>query len=151
MFEKPEGIAHIKVQDSMNRDLKFVGEGRSEDGKAYIYFEIRTFRLNIPNTPNPDPEKFIEKRAQDWEAGAGEGASLGGKKLKFKKGSFGKARGLTYEFTGTLDNEPVIEEGWIVKHKATMLWIKMQYIGKDADSKHKKVAKAIKKGMNYNR
>ncbi|MDJ0522432.1 MAG: hypothetical protein QNJ90_10220, partial [Planctomycetota bacterium] len=147
VFHKPKGLAHVKAGDSMNRDLKFVGEGRTEDGKNYFYFEIRTFRLNVSNQANPDPEKFIEKRAQDWEAGAGDGASIGrGGKLKFKKGSFGKAKGLTYQFTGTLDGEPVIEQGWVVKHKQTMLWIKKQFIGKDAEKNLKKLAKAVKKG-----
>ena len=152
IFEKPKGMAHIKATDSMNRDLKFAGEGRSEDGKAYLYFEIRAFELNLRGTPNPDEETFIEKRAQDWEAGAGEESDLGsGKKLKMSKGKFGKANGMTYKFAGNLEKEPVIEEGYVVKYKNWMLWIKMQYIGADAPNAMKDLAKKVKKGMKFNK
>jgi hypothetical protein len=74
-----------------------------------------------------------------------------GKKLKYKKGSFGKAKGLTYEFAGHLGEEPAIEEGYVVKYKNWMLWIKMQYIGKDAQRAMKDLAKDVKKGLKFNR
>ncbi len=150
-FKKPKAISQVTVRDSMNRDLRFVGEGRSKDGKAYFYYEIRTFRLNRPNTPNPRPEDFVEKRAQDWLAGAGEEADTGGKKTKFRKTSYGKAKGLSYKFTGHLGEEPAVEEGWVVKHKQTLLWIKTQYIGARAEASLKKLGKACKKALKFNK
>lgn len=153
-FKKPKFMAKVNADRSllsMNRDFKNAFEGRSEDGEAYLYFEIRNYKLNISNTPNPDPEKFVEKRGQDWLAGAGDGASIGGKKgkLKFKNGKFGTAKGLTYKFTGVLEKAPFIEEGWVVKHKNTMLWLKMQYGGKDAEKKLKPLAKKVRKAMKF--
>ncbi len=150
-FRKPKTLAQVNIRDSMNRDVRFVGEARSADGKAYFYYEIRTFKLNQPNTPNPKEETFVEKRAQDWEAGAGKEAYLGGKKLKFKKSSYGKAKGLSYEFTGHLGDEPVMEEGWVVKHKSTLLWIKHQFIGADAEKLLGRLAKDCKKAVKFGR
>lgn len=154
-FTKPAFMAEIQPggnAKSMNRDFRHGFEGRTPDGEHYLYFEIRTYKLNEPNRPNPDPEKFVEKRGQDWLAGAGEGASIGGKKgdkLKFKNGRFGPAKGLTYKFTGNLEGTPFVEEGWVVKHKSTLLRITMQYGGQDAEKKLKKMAKTVKKAMKF--
>ena len=139
----------MNIRDSMNRDVRFVGEARSADGKAYFYYEVRTFKLNVANRPNPKQETFVEKRAQDWEAGAGKEAYIGGKKLKYKKSSYGKAKGLSYKFTGHLGKEPVVEEGWVVKHKSTLLWIKHQYIGEGAYKLLSKLGKNCKKAMKF--
>ena len=151
-FKKPKGMQYVQVRDSMNRDIRFTGEMRNEEGDAYLYFEIRSYRLNIPNTPNPKPEKFVSKRGEDWSAGAGESANVGKKKGELgKKGTFRGAKGLKYEFTGDLNGVPYLEKGYVVKHKANMLWFKFQFGGKDAEKKLKKMAKAVEKGVKFNK
>ena len=149
-FKKPKGLGIVKVRDSMNREIRFTGEMRTKDGDAYFYVEIRQYRLNIANTPNPEEEKFVNKRGEDWTAGAGENADVGrGKGDLGKKGSFNGAKGLTYEFTGDLDGIPFLEEGYVVKHKDQMFWIKFQYGGEGAEKKLKSFAKKVKKGIKF--
>ena len=152
-FEKPPEMAKIPAGGSMERELRWAGEARSEDGKAYLYFDISAWQLNIPNTPNTDPEEVIGKRAQQWKAGAGETASRSKKDKPpfFKKGSFGKGRGLKYEFTGDLDGVPFTEEGYVVKYKNNLLRFRFQYGGEDAEKKLKDVIKAVKKGIDWNK
>lgn len=156
-FTKPASMVRVQPggqELSMNRDFAHAFEGRTEDGEAYLYFEIRTYKLNISNTPNPDEEKLLDGRAQAWLAGAGEGASVGGKdgKVKFKGGSFNGAKGITYEFTGMLKEVPFTEEGWLVKHKNALLWIRAQFggpvvKGQDAAKRLKDLWKDVRKGL----
>ena len=150
-FEKPEGMAKVPAGGSMERELRWAGEMRSEDGESYLYFDISAWQLNIPNTPNTDPEDVINKRMEQWKAGAGDDALLSkkGKPPFFKKGSFGRGKGLTYRFTGSLDGVPFVEEAWVVKYKANLLRFRFQYGGPDAEKKMKKLIKSVKKGVKF--
>ncbi len=157
-FKKPEWMAQLKPGGqalSMNRDFKHAFEGRSKDGDGYVYVEIRSQKAHIPNRPGPDPEKMIEKRGQDWLAGAGEGAEIGGKKgkLKYKKGGIGSAKGFTYTFTGELEKAPFTEQGWIVKHKGNLIWVRIQMgggkKGETALKKDKRDAKKVLKFIKF--
>ena len=150
-FEKPKGVSYIKIRDSMNKEIRWTGEGRTEDGEGYLYFEVRSYKLDVPNQPMIRDEDLIEKRSQDWKAGAGEQADLGGRggELKMKKGRFRGAGGQTYRFTGTLGGTPFVEEGYVVKHKLNLYWIIMQFGGPDGEKRLKKLSKDVEKGFKF--
>ncbi len=150
-FEKPPEMAKVPAGGSMERELRWAGEARSEDGKAYLYFDVSAWQLNISNVPNPKEEDIINKRAQQWKAGAGETASRSKKDKPpfFKKGSFGRGKGLKYEFTGDIDGVPFVEEGYVVKYKNNLLRFRFQYGGEDAEKKLKDLIKSVKKGIKW--
>ncbi len=152
-FDKPEGMARLVVHDSMNQEIRHACEGRSEDENSYVYFEIRSYKLNIPNTPNIDPEEVVKKRMQDWEAGAGAEADTGknSRGIAWKNGSFNGAKGITYEFKGSLNGQPFVEEGWVVKHKSNLFSVRLQLGGEGADKTLKDHVKALKKGLKWTR
>ena len=152
-FKKPKGMQSVKVKDSMNRDIRFTGEMRNKEGDAYLYFEVRTIPLKVPRgQPMPKPENFVNKRAEAWSAGAGETASVGKKKGDLgKKGVFNGAKGLKYSFTGDLNGVPYVEEGYVVKHKQNLVFIKFQFGGEDGPKKLKKLKKLVTKGMKFNK
>lgn len=150
-FTKPEGMAKVPAGGSMERELRWAGEARSEDGSAYLYFDVSAWQLNISNVANTDPEDIVDKRMEQWKAGGGENALLSkkGKPPFFKKGNFGKGKGLTYKFTGSLGDAPFVEEAWIVKYKGNLLRFRFQYGGVDAEKKLKKLIKTVKKGVKF--
>jgi len=147
-FKKPEGMAMLMTKHGRHREVRFSGEWRNEAKDAYLYLEIRTYKYGQRGKPDPKPEKYVNERAEEWMAGAGDRASVGRKKGEIgRKGSFGKAKGLTYEFTGHLGDAPFTEKGYVVKHKQILLNIRMQYGGVDAEKKLKKMIKTVKKGI----
>lgn len=154
-FEKPAWMAKIPAGGSMERELRWAGEGRTEDGKEYMYFDISTWQLNIPNTPRKQPEEVIENRIEEWKAGAGPEALLSkkGKPPFYKRGNFGRGKGLYYKFTGHLQETPFTEEGWVVEWKQHLLRFRVQYSGgPDALKKNKELKamfKDIRKGVDF--
>jgi hypothetical protein len=154
VFKKPVGLSHVEAHENVNQGLRWAGEGRSKDLQAYLYFEIRSFSLKVPyGQPMPREENFIEKRAQQWKAGAGADATTSrhGRGPIMRKGSFAHERGLQYEFTGKLGDVPFVEHGYVVKHKQHMFWIKMQFGGKDAEKKLKDLARDVEHGLKWSR
>ncbi len=151
VFHKPKGLARVTVRDSMNQEVRHVCEGRSANEESYVYFEIRSFKLNIPNRPNIDPEEVVKKRIQDWEANAGPDAATGknARGIAWKNGSFNSAKGLTYEFTGSLNGQPFVEEGWVVRHKSNLYSLRLQLGGPEAAKDLKDQVRAIKKGLKW--
>jgi len=150
-FLKPEGMARLQIKDSMNQDLRHACEGRSEDGEKYVYFEIRSWKLNIANTPNKRPEEVVTPRIQEWEANAGEGNETGknAKGIAWKNGNFNGAKGITYEFKGFLEGKPFTEEGWVVQHKSNLYSIRLQLGGEGAENDMKDMVKKLKKGLKW--
>ncbi|MDA1194626.1 MAG: hypothetical protein O2894_05520 [Planctomycetota bacterium] len=150
-FEKPAGMAKVDAGSRMERELLWAGEARSEDGEAYVYFDISAWQLNISNVPNTDPEEIVKNRTEQWNAGAGESPMLSkrGNPPFWKNGSFGKGKGITYEFTGHLGDVPFTEEAWVVKYKNHLLRFRFQYGGEDAEKKLKDIVRSIKKGVKF--
>ncbi len=154
-FEKPEWMAKVQAGGSMERELRWAGEGRTKDGDSYVYFDVSTWQLNISNVANTKPEDVIDKRIEQWKAGAGDEALLSkkGKPPFFRNGKFGKGKGLTYKFTGHLGKTPFTEEGWVVKYKQNLLRFRIQYSGTEAEMKKNKelkaMIKAIKKAVKF--
>ena len=153
-YEKPEWMAKIPAGSSLERELRWAGEGRTKDGKHYLYFDISHWPLDVQG-PRKKPEEPIEKRMEQWTAGAGDEAKLSkkGKAPFFKRGNFGKGKGLTYKFTGHLGKIPFTEEGWVVQYKQNLLRFRMQYTGTPDELKKNKelkaMIKAAKKAVKY--
>ncbi len=145
-FKKPSGIAELTFRSAFNQLFCFAIEGRSEDNKNYIYMDVHSNWM--PNVQQSGKlEDFIEKRASDWEAGGGDPQKV--PKSKFRKGKFGAAKGFQYEYEGTLNGEPFVEQGWAVKHKQTAYFIRVQFGGPDGEKNMKKLWKSVRKGFKF--
>ena len=130
-----------------NKDLQFAVEWRSDDGDAYIYFDVHTWPAAAMRKGGKKLDVMADERKGAWLAGGGEEADVG--KIK-KGGSLFKFRGdWKYEFRAKIGDTPFIEEGVWAKQKTYFVWARVQYGGENV-KKHKQAKKLlsqIKKGI----
>ena len=145
-FKKPPGVAELSFRSSFNRAFCFAVEGRSEDNKNYFYMDVHSNWM--PSIQQSGKlEDFIVKRHTEWKAAGGDPQKL--PKTPFRKGKFGAAKGFQYEYEGTLNDEPFVEQGYAVKHKQTAYFIRVQFGGENAEKNLKNLWKSIKKGFKF--
>jgi hypothetical protein len=66
-------------------------------------------------------------------------------------GSWGAAKGVAYRFTGSgAGGHPFVEQGWVVKTKGSVMFLRAQFGGENAEKLMDAAWKAIKKGVKLN-
>lgn len=150
VFKKPPGLAELIVGE---RGLQLALETRSEDGQCYIYYSVWAEATARLKDEKREPEAIIDEHAKSWLSTLGDSAkaSKSGKAPYFRPGAYEGEKGLKYEFTATVDGVPYTEEGYIVDHKQTTYWVRIQLGGKNAEKVLKDELKAIKKGFSWAR
>ncbi|MCA9314160.1 MAG: hypothetical protein H6806_06705 [Planctomycetes bacterium] len=150
VFKKPPGLAELLVGE---RGLQLALETRSEDGQCYIYYSVWAEATARLQNEKREPEAIIDDHAKSWLSTLGDTAkaSKSGKSPYFRGGSYEGEKGLKYEFTATVDGVPYTEEGYVIDHKQTTYWVRIQLGGKNAEKVLKDELKAIKKGFSWAR
>jgi hypothetical protein len=129
--------------------MRLTWEGRSADGQAYLWFDVRSWSLSDTAVQRRKLEDWTTDRESQWKAGAGSDAFVGKGKQSWSDGSFGTAKGLTYRYTGSLRDVPFVEQGWVVKAKGSVLFLRAQFGGPNAEKAMEPLMKAIKKGIKF--
>lgn len=146
--KKPKGVAEIPVEGN-DPTLRLSWEARSADGQAYFWFDIRSWANTDRAVQQRKLEDWVVDRESQWKAGAGSDAFVGKGKQSWTDGSFGSAKGVTYRYTGSLREVPFVEQGWVVKGKNGVLFLRAQFGGANAEKTMDGVFKAVKKGIKF--
>jgi hypothetical protein len=146
--KKPKGVAEIPVEGN-DPTLRLTWEARSTDGQAYLWFDVRSWSLTDRAVAQRKLEDWVTDREGQWKAGAGSDAFVGKGKQSWSDGSFGSAKGLTYRYTGSLRDVPFAEQGWVIKAKNSVLFLRAQFGGVNAEKTMEPLFKAIKKGVKF--
>jgi hypothetical protein len=146
--KKPKGLAEIPIEGN-DPTMRLTWEARSADGQAYLWFDVRSWSLTDTAVQRRKLEDWMTDRESQWKAGAGSDAFVGKGKQSWSDGSFGTAKGLTYRYTGSLRDVPFVEQGWVVKAKNSILFLRAQFGGANAEKTMEAQMKAIKKGIKF--
>ena len=149
-FEKPEGTARLKPQAA---GINLAVEARSEDGAHAIYMDYTTVKMRELSDAGRTMEDLAKDRGSAWETAAEGMYKLHPREKSdwIKKAAWGRAKGVGWEFSATLDGQPIVEHGFVVKYKQTAYIIRVQFAGEDAEKVMGKVYKAWKKKWKWSR
>ena len=149
-FVKPKGISELASNPT---HLLFAGEGRSADGQNYVYLSVFAEAVARLRHEKKSEETMLDGHAAAWRGGAGDDAkcSKSGKPPFGKAGAWKGEKGLKYTFYGAYGKKPYVEEGYIVKSRQTVYWIRIQTGGPKGakDKEIKKMIKSFKKGFKW--
>jgi hypothetical protein len=147
-LKKPKGLAALKPEGDST--LRFAWEARSADGKAYFYFDARSYDVADMAKAKKSPEDLIREREGQWKGAGGDKAVTvtKGKDAHFDTNWAGE-KGLGYRFTGDSGGYPFVELGWIVKVKSYHYWFRVQFGGEGAEKSMDGLFKAAKKGVKF--
>lgn len=114
---------------------------------AYMFFGIQTFTADQlkAGTPPRTPDSLINDLESTWKNDVEDTKTMsfrGGKANKVTETIRG-AKALKYEFSGTYERNPFLEKGWVATSGTNVLWIRMQFGGKDAEKAFETEAKAV--------
>jgi hypothetical protein len=144
--KKPKGLAAIAFEGGADPNLRAAYEARSADGQTYFYFDVHTYDAQTLQRENKKPEDLVKERETKWRTSAGESTTTVAKgKEPYFDSSFAGIKGLGYEFTGSLGGHPFVEQGWVIKAKNNILWLRLQLGGTGADKSMDTYVKAMKR------
>ena len=145
--KKPKPFASVEFATGANWRLAW--EMRSEDKQKYLYFDVQTWSERSLQGVRNFAEDRIKQREGEWKEGVDSAQTIKKGKTPYFKASFGKGKGLGYEFKGFLGEVPFIERGFVVKHKKYWYWFRYQIGGEDAEKIFKKEIKALRKAIKF--
>ena len=143
---KPKGMVELTFDGKAEPALRIAFEVRTPDGQTYFYFDVHTYDPVVMQKERTTPEELISIRETAWRTAVGEDAVtvLKGKDPWFDA-TFAGLKGVGYQFSGTSDGFPFVEQGWLVKTKKNVLWFRMQFGGEGAEKAMEPFATAMKK------
>ncbi len=149
--KKPKGVSDVPWEGG-DPAQRIAWEARSADGMSYLYFDIRGWSLSDRAVAQRGLEEWVKERETEWRTGAGADAVTVTKgKEAWSDGAWGGAKGLTYRFTGAGSGDhPFVEQGWVVKGKGSVIVLRAQWGGANAEKTMDAAWKAIKKGIKLN-
>lgn len=149
-FEKPKGTARLRPEAG---GINLAVEARSEDGAHAIYMDYSTVKMSELGNAGRTMEDLAKDRGSAWETAAEGMYKLHPREKEdwIKKAAWGRAKGVGWEFSATLDGQPIVEHGFVVKHKQTAYIIRVQFAGENAEKVMGKVYKAWKKKWKWSR
>jgi hypothetical protein len=149
--KKPKGVASVPWEggDSAQR---LAWEARSADGMAYLFFDVRGWNLSEQAVARRKLEEWVSDREGEWRTASGsEAVTVTKGKEAWFDGSWGAAKGVAYRFTGSgAGGHPFVEQGWVVKTKGSVMFLRAQFGGENAEKLMDAAWKAIKKGVKLN-
>ena len=148
--KKPKGMSQLSFESGhTGGSLRIAWEKRSEDKTAYLYFDVQSWpQKNTRQVKDFDQSKIKEREGQ-WREHAGSPNTIKKGKTPYFKTSYGKGKGLGYEFTGYLGEMPYKEMGYVVEYKKYVYWIRYQLGGEKADKIFAKDLKVLKKAIKF--
>jgi hypothetical protein len=148
---KPKELSEINHDpQAVPTEFKFAWEWRSADEQHYFYFDLSSYKAADMQGSRVTEQDFVKTRESQWREHAGSSAVVTGKgKENWSKAEFARAKGIGYRFTGDLDGAPFVERGYIVRHKQSVYWVRLQFGGKDAEKALDKMAKAVEKALKF--
>jgi hypothetical protein len=149
--KKPKGVASVPWEGG-DGSQRLAWEARAADGMAYLFFDVRGWSLSDQAVSRRKLEEWVTEREGQWRTVAGSDAVTVTKgKEPWFEGSWGAAKGLAYRFTGTgAGGHAFVEQGWVVKAKGNVMFVRAQFGGADAEKVMDATWKAIKKGVKLN-
>ena len=149
--KKPKGVSDVPWEGG-DAAQRIAWEARSPDGLAYLYFDIRGWSLSDRAVAQRGLEEWVKERETEWRTGAGSDAvTITKGKEPWSEGAWAGAKGLTYRFTGAgAGGHPFVEQGWVVKGKGSVIVLRAQFGGANAEKTMDAAWKAIKKGIKLN-
>jgi|GEM_PF-4102270 len=151
LAKKPKGVTDVPWEGG-DPAQRIAWEARSPDGLAYLFFDIRGWSLSDRAVAQRGLEEWVKERESEWRTGAGSDAVTVTKgKEAWSDGAWGGAKGLTYRFTGAgAGDHPFVEQGWVVRGKGSVIVLRAQFGGANAEKTMDAAWKAIKKGIKLN-
>lgn len=148
--KKPKGMAHLPFKPGeTGGGLRLAWEKRSEDKTAYLYFDVQSWPQRATRKTKDFDQERIKEREGKWIEHAGSPNTVKKGKTAWFKASYGRAKGLGYEFTGYLNETPYTEIGYVVAYKKYVYWIRYQLAGENADKIFAKDLKKLKKAIKF--
>jgi len=149
--KKPKGVLSVPWE-SGEAAQRLAWEARSPDGLAYVFFDVRGWSSSDRQVAARKLEEWVTEREGEWKGVAGSDALTVTKgKEAWQDGAFAGAKGVTYRFTGsTPGGEPLVEQGWVVRAKGSVLFLRAQFGGQDAEKVMDAAWKSMRKGIKIN-
>jgi hypothetical protein len=122
-------------------------ETRSDDGKAYLYFDVVSIKEQELKQAKLGLEDLVKNRESNWRQDFPGGTTVTKGKNAWFPDTFARLKGLGYRFTGSKNDVPYVETGWFVEGKSLIYGFRLQYGGTDAEKTLEKIAKAIEKAI----
>ncbi|MHC5010434.1 MAG: hypothetical protein ACYTG6_05700 [Planctomycetota bacterium] len=149
-IKKPPEMREINyTPGQVDPNLRLAWETRSEDGQAYLYFDVQTFDAQALQRANQSEEDLVKARAGQWMEAAQDATTIAKGDEAWFRDRLGRGRGVGYEFRGTLQGAPFVERGYIVKYKKYVYWIRFQYGGEDAEEFFRKLIRTLSKAVKF--
>lgn len=141
---KPAAMNSVPVNRGQSgASLRFAWEARSEDQRAYLYFDLRSVTTKEVRHVKDYPRRQMGLRADHWKEKVADAAlTPRGGDMTFKT-KWGRTRCQGYEFRGTVNHEPFTELGYFFKKKKHWFWMRVQYGGQDAQQQMADLAKTL--------
>ena len=126
------GRLKFVATDDPYKTWVFGAEARAPEGLVFV--GIRRFDAKAFQTQKKEPDSLIDDFENDWKNGMEEPKTRPKSEKQNKKpGSFRGGQGSAYDFTGAKEGNPVVEHGWVVKSGQNVYWVRVQFVGKDAE------------------
>jgi hypothetical protein len=147
-FTKPASFSALEFPATAKdfADWRWAGEARKPG--AYVFVGILAFPVDSFTKAKPprEPESKIDDLENDWRNVVTDAATRPKSDKKNREwGDFAKIRAATYEFRGTAEQTPFLERGYLMKTGQTVLLVRVQYGGKDAEAALSKEVQALAK------
>ena len=147
---KPPTFGQLRL-DLTNPALKgwaYAAETRKPGGLLFVGF----MRLDLKafTQDKKEPESLIDDLETEWKNTIEEPKTRPKSEKKNKDpDSFRGAKGASYVFSGTKEGNPVLERGWVVKSGQSVILVRTQYVGKDAETLLKEDWEALMKTIKF--
>ena len=145
--KKPAAFGSIRYIATDAGFVKWATAMESRKTGSYMFFGVEKFSdAQLKNsTPPQTLESLIDEHDGAWKNAVTDPVTLTQKAGKANKTAetFRGAKGFRYEFKGSFEDHPFVERGWIVRSITNVLWIRMQFGGKDAETAFATEAKSL--------
>jgi hypothetical protein len=145
--KKPAAFATIRFVATDKGFDKWAYAMEARKAGAYMFVGVQKFADSwLKNSiPIQTPVTLIDEYENKWMNAVGDPKTMTQKAGKANKiaDTLRGAKGHRYEFSGTYEENPFLERGWVVTSGSNVVWVKVQFGGKDAEAAFANEAKLI--------
>lgn len=149
---KPATFARIKFTATEQPFAKWVYAAEERKPDVYCFVGIEKYDAAQFSSQKP-PKEFdtlVDDHESKWKNEMGDPVTRPkSEKSNRSPTTFQGAKGFTYDFTGTKNGIPFVEHGWVVKAGPNIVWVHVQFGGKDAEKALGDDWNALKKSIKF--